>query len=77
MEISGIMRAVLAAGSQTALAAQISSLAGRKISQSRVSEWLDKGYVPRARSVLVSQATGIPVVDLERKSKRKGSTNGG
>jgi ATP-dependent protease HslVU (ClpYQ) ATPase subunit len=77
-QISGIQRAIDAAGTQTELARRISELAGRKIPQARISEWLDLGYVPRRKVALVSEVTGIPVADLERKTKRtrKGSKNG-
>lgn len=63
--LTGIERAVRAVRTQTNLATAIG------VTQSRVSEWVTKGYVPKARANRVSRATGIPVEDLLRKRKRK------
>lgn len=63
--LSGIARAVKAVRTQTNLAVAC------KVTQSRISEWVSKGYVPKARAAIVARASGIPVEELLRKRKRK------
>jgi len=64
-ELSGIRRAVVAAGSQTKLAAMIG------VGQGRVHDWTVKGYVPTSRAPIVASATGISLIDLLRPPKLK------
>jgi DNA-binding transcriptional regulator YdaS (Cro superfamily) len=64
--VTGIERAVAAVRTQTNLAQALG------IHQSRVSDWVAKGYVPKKRAARVAYATGIPVEDLLRKRKAKG-----
>lgn len=70
-ELTGIERAVRRVRTQTILAQSISAILGTPVTQARVSAWVSMGYVPAARARAVSEATGIPVEDLLRKSKRK------
>lgn len=70
-ELTGIERAVRRVRTQTILAQCISEILGTPVGQSRISTWRAMGYVPAARAQAVSEATGIPVEDLLRKSKRK------
>ena len=74
---SGIERAVLMHGTQILFAEQLSAELGERVVQSRVSDWISKGYVPRARAQAVSNITGIPLADLIRKTKRTRRTSSG
>jgi DNA-binding transcriptional regulator YdaS (Cro superfamily) len=65
--LQGIALAIERAGGQTSLAAQIG------VTQSAVSKWFYAGYIPRLHKQAVADLTGIPVGDLERKTKRKKS----
>lgn len=76
MEISGIMRAINAVGSQTELARRLSAISDRPIHQSSISRWAENGYAPRKKARLVSQVTDIPITDLLRQTPRKGSKHG-
>lgn len=59
--MTGIDKAIKAAGSQTALAALIET------TPQRVSEWARLGYVPPSRIVPVATATGVSPDELGRK----------
>lgn len=66
LPLTGIDRAVFAAGSQAALATLLKSRSEGKdsISQQAVSQFVKQGYVPLERAKEVSAATGVPVADL-------------
>ena len=63
---TGIARAVLALGSQRALAERLLSLSPTRdrLSHQAVQQWLIQGYVPVDRAAEVAAVTGVPVRDL-------------
>lgn len=75
-ELSGIERAIMEAGTQAKLAALVSRASGDRITQSGVSKWEQRGYVPRKRAIIVAQVTTVPLSDLMRSTPRKRRTNG-
>ena len=62
---SGIERAIIWAETQQALAAKLG------VGQSRISDWLARGYVPKNRVALVASVTGIPVDDLAKQTPHR------
>lgn len=60
--MTGIEKAIKAAGTQTALAALIET------TPQRVSEWARLGYVPSSRIVPIARATGVSPDELGRKA---------
>lgn len=66
IQMTGIERAVQAAGSQMLLAIALKSRFPdkRHPSQQAVSQWVGQGYVPAARAKEVSTITGVPVTEL-------------
>ncbi len=56
--MTGILRAVQAAGSQRKLAADL------KVSQQAVSQWVTRGYVPLNRALEIKQLYFVEVKDL-------------
>lgn len=75
-ELSGINRAIAAAGSQVALAAALSVRSGDKVLQSTISRWVSRGGVPGWHAADVSEITGVPIADLLKKTPRKKRSNG-
>ena len=55
---SGLLEALVAAGSQTNLAKAVG------VTQQAVQQWVQRGYVPISKSRLVSMLYGIPSADL-------------
>lgn len=52
---------------QEQLAAELSELAGRKVSQSRISQWVAADAMPRTEmAILISQHTGVTVEAMAR-----------
>lgn len=70
-ELTGIQRAILAAGTQAHLAFLISQALGTSVGQGRVGDWLAKGYVPTKRAMIVARLTSVPIEDLIRQTPRK------
>lgn len=68
---SGIARAIAFAGNQSALSKLIWEKCRVHIWQSRVSEWERVGWVSKGKAEYVSLATGIPLADLVRPTKRE------
>ena len=64
--LSGIEQAVAQAGSQSALAALLSSRFPHKrhITQQAISQWVNQGHVPLDRAKEVSSVSGVPMVAL-------------
>lgn len=64
--LTGIERAIMAAGTQAALAAQLSSRfpGTPHPSQQALSQWLRQGFVPRARAREIAAITGVPFQTL-------------
>lgn len=58
VKLTGIARAVEAAGGQSALARLLD------VSQQAVQQWLLAGYAPTSRVATISIATGVAAVDL-------------
>lgn len=56
--MTGILKAVQAAGSQRKLAADL------KVSQQAVSQWVTRGYVPLDRALEIKQLYFVEVRDL-------------
>lgn len=56
--MTGILKAVQAAGSQRKLAADL------KVSQQAVSQWVTRGYVPLDRALEIKQLYFVEVKDL-------------
>lgn len=70
-ELSGIERAIRAAGTQAHLSFLASQASGQTISQGRISDWRMRGYVPADRAPVIAKVSGIPLEDLLRKPKTK------
>lgn len=63
--MTGIERAIRAAGTQEALAA----ICG--VTQPAVSKWVKWGHAPQSQVLLISRRTGVPVRELVSPSLRK------
>lgn len=75
--LTGIVRAIKAVGSQQHLAFLLTEELGidPPLRQSRVAEWVRLGYVPTQRAHAVAKVTGIPLIDLLRKPKARTAAN--
>lgn len=69
--LSGIQRAIIAAGGTQAMLAERLVQAGDRVDQSLISRWLAAGYVPTRRAILVSHVTDIPIADLLKPRKAR------
>jgi DNA-binding transcriptional regulator YdaS (Cro superfamily) len=72
-KMTGIQRAVQAAGSQNALVERLllDAPSGRAApSQQAVSQWVKRGFVPAGRANDISAVTGVPAIDLVSKNLR-------
>lgn len=65
-KLSGIEQAVNQAGSQSALAALLSSRFPHKrhITQQAISQWVNQGFVPIDRVKEVAHISGVPMLTL-------------
>lgn len=64
--LTGIERAIIATGTQAALAAQLSSRfpGTPHPSQQAVSQWVRQGFVPKDRAKEIETITGVPFREL-------------
>ena len=69
--LTGIQRAIIAAGGTQAMLADRLLEAGERVDQSLISRWLAHGYVPTRRAIIVAQVTQIPIADLLKPRKAR------
>lgn len=63
--MTGIERAIAAAGTQEALA----SICG--VSQPAVSKWVKWGHAPQSQVLTINRATGVPIPELVSPALRR------
>lgn len=63
-KLTGIDRAVIAAGGQKELARMLSEASGRTVHFRSVTYWKQQGYVSMPYIRYVSRLTGVPIEDL-------------
>lgn len=76
-KLSGVQRAIIAAGGQAALARLVSEHSGIEIDPPHVAWWVKVDYVPTKYILAVSRATGIAVEDLLPETPKKKRSDAG